>query len=169
MKNVHRKIGSGLAGLVLVLRVEAVSAVEIEPLGKAVAGLLGTTKAFKKTETVDGRSVTVFYSKGSDGKAARMAFIEQGVYAPDCSHRWAVGINEKGAVTGVRVLEMSCPHAFPCKEASFLEQYVGKVPADAPKLKGSVSTIAKATGSSELTTDAVVRSLTAYAKLKGKF
>jgi hypothetical protein len=54
---------------------------------------------------------------------------------------------------------MSCPHAYPTREQSFLSQFIGKGPKDAPTLKKKVDTVAKATGSSDLTTDAVVRSI----------
>ena len=99
----------------------------------------------------------------------RVAVIEKGIYQPSCTHTWAVGLDGKtGAVTEVRVVEMSCPHAFPAKAASYLEQYKGKGPADVAKLDSQIQTIAKATGSCRLTTEAVSRAITGYSKAKGQ-
>lgn len=155
--------------LILLALIERAQAAEFEPLGKAVAGVLGTTKAFKKSIKIGGKARDVFYSKGSNGKAAKFAFVEEGVYEPNCTHTWVVGVDAKTAkVLSVRVVEMSCPHAYPTKAANFLDQYKGKGPADAAKLSEKVITIAKATGSSNLTTDAVKRSITAANKIKGK-
>lgn len=158
-----------IPALVLLALIEKTQAAEFEPLGKAVAGALGTTKAFKKSMPVDGKSVDVFYSKGGNGKAAKYAFVQKGIYEPNCTHTWVVGVDaNSNKVTQVRVVEMSCPHAFPTKAANFLDQYKGKGPADAASLNEKVITIAKATGSSNLTTDAVKRSITAATKIKGK-
>lgn len=150
------------------LTVEQSMAVEIEPMGKALVKILGTTKVFRKNLKVDGKDVSLFYSKDGAGKPAQVAFIEKGIYEPNCTHTWAIGVDPKGAVSEVRVIEMSCPHAFPCKAASFLDQYKGKTVAEAAKLGDDIDTVAKATGSSKLTTDAVKRALTAYPKAKGQ-
>ena len=151
--------------LVVLLYLEGAFAVEFEPLNQAIAKSLGTTKASKKATKIGNTPVEVDYSAGG----ARMAFIEKGTYDPNCTHTWVVGVDGKSLkVTGIRVVEMSCPHAFPCKEASFLDAYKGKSPADIGKLDSQITNIAKATGSSELTTKAVKRSLTAAKSLKGK-
>jgi hypothetical protein len=68
----------------------------------------------------------------------------------------------------IRVVEMSCPHAHPARAHSFLDQFTGKGPADLKKLDQSISTIAKATGSCELTIDAVKTSIQVAQSLKGK-
>ena len=70
-------------------------------------------------------------------------------------------------ITQVRPIEMACNHAFPTKAAGYLDQYKGKGPADAAKLSADIATIAKATGSCNLATDAVKRSITTWQSLKG--
>ena len=75
------------------LSVENASAAEIEPMNKAILAILGTPKATKK-EINDGKgNVPVYYSKGADGKPQKVAFIEKGIYAPDCTHTWAIGLD----------------------------------------------------------------------------
>jgi len=144
-------------------------AVEIEPLGKALSTILGSTKVSKKNLKVGSKEVPVFITKNSSGKVERAAFVEKGVYEPDCSHTWAIGIDpEDGKVTEVRVVEMKCPHAFPTKAASFLEQFKGKGPADAEKLVEGVDVIAKATGSSKLAAEAVKRSIQTFQVAQGQ-
>src|SRR6185295_1423125 len=106
---------------------ERADAVDFEPMGKAVAALLGTTKAFKKNIRIDADAVDIFYSKGASGKAEQFAFIQKGIYEPDCTHTWVVGVSAKtGKITGIRVIEMSCPHAYPTRAASFLDLFKGK-------------------------------------------
>ena len=70
----------------------------IEPMGKAVAAILGTPKATaKKLNIGDSKiavghsegAVTVYYSKAT----GKYAFVEKGVFNPDCGHTWAIGIN----------------------------------------------------------------------------
>ena len=144
-------------------------AVEFEQLGKAVAGVLGTTKAFKKTIPSGKGKVDVFYDKGADGKATKFAFIEKGIYEPNCTHTWVIGVDAKTNKVGeIRVVEFSCQHAYPTRAGSYLDQYKGKGPADVKKLDSDVMVIAKATGSSKLTTDAVKRSIVNAQRLKGK-
>lgn len=65
-------------------------------------------------------------------------------------------------VSEIRVSEMSCPHAFPCRAVGFLRQFVGKGPVSLAKLDRTTETVAKATGSSELTTQAVRRAILAF-------
>lgn len=156
--------------LVLVLMyVDLARATEFEKMGNAISKALGTTKAFKTTHTLKTEPITVFYSKDASGKAEKLAIVEKRLYEPNCTHTWVIGLNAKTAkVEQIRVVEMSCPHAFPTKENSYLEQYQGKGPAQAKTLKADVHTVAKATGSSELTTDAVVESIIVADKLKGK-
>ena len=79
-----------------------------------------------------------------------------------------MGVDKEGKVTEVRAQEMQCPHAFPAKAASFLDQYKGLGPADVESLKGKVNTIAKATGSCDLATDAVKASITKFQEIKGQ-
>ena len=164
MKENHsKKAVLGVAGLAFVFQIELASAVEFEAKNVALQALLGTKNVFKKT--VD--KTQVFYSKDPSGKPSKVAVLETGLYPPDCTHTWAIGLDPKsGAVTQIRVVEMKCQHAYPCKAASFLDQYKGKGPADMPKLKSQINTIAKATGTGDLTTAAVQRSVEAYQKIK---
>lgn len=144
-------------------------ATEFEPLGQAVAASLGTKKAFKKSFAFEKKPLDVFYAKDAAGKATKFAFVQKGVYEPNCTHTWIVGVDAaSGKVNGVRVVEMSCPHAYPTKTESFLGQFKGKSFADATKLKSDVTPIAKATGSANLAIEAVRKSLVAASKLKGK-
>ncbi len=154
-----------LSTAMVLMHLEQAVAVEIEPQGKALAAVLGSTKVSAKSVG----DTKFFFTKGANGKPTRVAVIEKGIYQPNCTHTWAIGLDGRtGAVTEVRVVEMSCPHAFPAKAASYLEQYKGKGPADVAKLDSQIQTIAKATGSCRLTTDAVNRAITHYAKAKGQ-
>jgi hypothetical protein len=144
-------------------------ATEFEPPAKAISELLNTTKAFKKSIDVGGKTVSFYYSKGGDGKMERVVFIEHGLWEPNCTHTWAIGINASTKkVLGIKPIEMACPHAFPTKSEGFLDQYTGKGPADVSKLDGDVTVIAKATGSSKLLTAAVKRTLTEIAQVDTK-
>lgn len=141
-------------------------AAQFEKQSVALKKLLGPGQILKKTvalkdseldRKIAGSFHHELYYARRDGSATAMAIVEKRIYEPNCSHTWVVGINPKSfAVTEVRVVEMSCPHAFPCKENSFLDQYKGVGPAQLEKLRGQVDTIAKATGTSQLTTDVVV-------------
>lgn len=148
-------------------QIEQASAVEFEPIKNALISLLGSPKVMRKVlDDGHGHTSQVFYIKGAKG-ASKVAVIEKGLYEPDCTHTWAIGLDAiTGKVTQVRTIEMKCPHAFPCKAASFLDQYTGKGPADISKLSAEINTIAKATASAILVTDAVKRSITAYQKVK---
>jgi hypothetical protein len=159
---------------VVVMAIGAVSqltaeAAEFQKLGKAVATALGSTKASKRTVSIGGKATDVFTLKSPSGAAERYAFVERGIYQPNCTHTWVVGVDAKTSkVSDIQVVEMSCPHAFPTKEASFLSQYKGKGPAELKTLSSSVMTVAKATGSAELTTKAVERAIQGSMQLKGK-
>lgn len=147
--------------------VESSSAVEFEKLNAAIAKVLGTTKAMKKTVSVDGKNADVFYA--TTGGRKSLAVIQKRIYEPNCTHTWVIGVDPASQkIQQIRVVEMSCPHAHPTRSNSFLDQFSGKGPADLAKLDASISTIAKATGSSELTTDAVKTSIKAAQSLKGK-
>lgn len=149
----------------LLFLIEQAQAVQFEPKGKAIAEVLGTKQAFSKKVGGD----TVFYAKGSDGKATKLAFVQEGLYKPNCTHTWIVGVDvASGSVTEVKPVEMSCPHAFPTKEESFLGQFKGKAVADADKLDKQIDVVAKATGSSKLAIDAVKKSLKEAKELKGQ-
>lgn len=142
---------------------------EFQKLGKAVSTVLGSTKATKRTITEGGATFDVFTFKDASGAASKYAFVQKGIYAPNCTHTWVVGVDaKKNTVSNIQVVEMSCPHAFPTKEESFLSQYTGKGPADVKKLSSSIQTVAKATGSADLTTKAVERSILGAMQLKGK-
>jgi hypothetical protein len=144
-------------------------AAEFEPQGQALMALLQSKKVSKKTVDVAGGPMTVFFTKDEAGRPARAAFVEKGVYEPNCSHTWAIGLDAKaGAIEEIRVIEMECNHAFPTRAASFLDQFKGRKVADAPKLSSQIRTVAKATGSCDLTTDAVKRVLTAWPEIQKK-
>lgn len=164
------KTYSILTVAVLVMELSRMSAyaTEFEPLGKAVAAVLGTKSAFKKSFAFEGKPLDVFYAKDGAGKASKFAFVQKGVFEPNCTHTWIIGIDAlSGKVDEIRVVEMSCPHAYPTKTESFLGQFKGKGLADAQKLKSDIAPVAKATGSANLVTDAVRKSIVAASKLKG--
>ncbi len=158
-RNLRQLFATTAALLVLSSR-QAVG-VEIEAKGKALKALLGTPQVKRKQVKIGPAEREVFYTADK----SRIAVVESGLYPPNCTHTWAIGI-AKDKISEIRVLEMSCPHAFPTKAASFLDQYRGKGPAQAAKLKGDIHTIAKATGSADLLTDAVLRVLTALPTVK---
>lgn len=158
----NAKISRMLMGTLLLVQLSAYAG-EFEKMGTAVERALGTKKAKKKSMKIDGKDAVVFYTEG----AQKIAVVQKGIYEPDCSHTWVVGIDGKSLkVDQIRVVEMSCPHAFPTNKASFLDQYKGRGPASVKTLKDEITTIAKATGSSNLTTEAVVISLKAANALK---
>jgi hypothetical protein len=163
-----RKVVNWVAVIIFLVRVHAAQAVQFEPKGKALAGILGSTKVKTKKFKQGKEQVEVFFTKeGALGDT--IAVVQKGLYPPNCTHTWAIGVDSKTAkVKSIRVLEMSCPHAFPCQKESYLEQYLGKGPADAKKLQSDITTIAKATGTSNLTTDAVKRSIELVNAIKGK-
>lgn len=144
--------------------------VEFEPVNQAIAKALGSRKAIKKTVSRNLASKNMkheyYVTKDKSGKMESMAFIQSGIYEPNCTHTWVVALNAKTKkIKDIRVVEMSCPHAFPTKSSSFLDQYKGKGPADLKQLRESVNIVAKATGSSHLTSDAVHRSITLATRL----
>lgn len=156
------------AGLLWVT-MESVQAVQYEPQNQALITVLGTKAGVQKKSFAgtDGQA-EMYYAKAG-GKTSAVAFIEHGLYKPDCTHTWVVGIDpSSGSVTQVRMIEFRCPHAKPTASASFLDQYKGKGPADVGALDGSVTTVAKATGTSQLCTAAVKRAIQDYAKVKGQ-
>jgi hypothetical protein len=159
-----------ISAIVLALwaTVESAHAADIERMGDALKALLHTG-AGVKAKAVPGSKdgAKLFYVKRGN-KIAAAAFVERGIYPPDCTHTWAIGINPaSGAVTGIRPIEMKCQHAFPTRAASFLDQFKGMGPRNLPKLQ-NIETIAKATGSCLLTRDAVKRSIVSFQKMKAK-
>lgn len=148
--------------IALMAIVERADAAEFEKLGSAIANALDSKQVFqKKFKNDKGQEVTAFYAKGTSGNPSRIAFVEKGLYNPGaCTHTWVVGLDANSQkVEDVRVVEMSCTHAHPTKAASYTSQYKGKGPANVKKLKDEIKTIAKATGSSDLMTEAVERSI----------
>ena len=163
------QLRSSLLILTLWIALDTTTATDFEKLGTAIQNALGTAKAFKTTASVGKKSHDVYYSKGASGKAEKLAVIQKGIYEPNCTHTWVITVDAKSSkVEQVRVVEMSCPHAFPAQKAAYLAQYKGVGPAAVKTLRDEVKTIAKATGSCNLTTDAVVVAIGAAENLKGK-
>ncbi len=161
-----KKLKRSAAIVALFVYAQHAGAVEFEKMGSAVAKALKVKKAKKAATKVGGKDITAYYAEGADGKPTRFAVVQNGIYPPNCTHTWVVALDTNAKVDDIRVVEMSCTHAYPTKEQSFLSQFKGKGPVDAKSLKSSVQTIAKATGSSELTADAVVSSIQAVGNLK---
>ena len=131
--------------------------VEIVPLKNALKATLGPVKAAaKKNMTQGGEKFEVYYDKNAPKK---FAVVQRRIYPPNCTHTWVIGLDSSATVKDIRIVEYSCPHAKPATTPSYFEQYIGKGPADAGSLKGSISTVAKATGTCDLTTDAVIMSI----------
>lgn len=145
--------------------VDRAMGVEIESLKSALKAALGPVKgASKKQVTHQNQTVDIYYEKKTK---ARFAVVQKRIYDPNCTHTWVIGIDGKtSTVTTIRMVEYSCPHAKPASKASFFEQYKGKGPADTKTLKASISTIAKATGTCDLTTDAVITAIESIDQLK---
>lgn len=166
-----KQVVSAVVVLAVMLMVERASAAEFEKVGSAVGAALGTTKVFqKKFKNDQGQDVNAFYSKGTSGSPDKIAFVEKGLYNPGaCTHTWVIGLNATtSTVEKIRVVEMSCTHAHPTKADSYTSQYKGKGPANVGKLKEQIKTIAKATGSSDLMTEAVDRSISNAMQARGK-
>lgn len=159
-----------VAMLMLAL-VERATAAEFEKVGSAIGNALGTKLVFqKKMKNAAGADMTVYFSKNASGNPAKVAFVEKGLYNPGaCTHTWVISLEyATQTVSDVRVVEMSCTHAHPTRAASYTAQYKGKGPAQVSKLKEQIKTIAKATGSSDLMTEAVQRSITNATAVAGK-
>lgn len=156
----------------IVFCVEQGIAIEIEKQASALANALGAKKGIKKKSislssanldrAIASSDSADVYAVKEGTTVKKIAVVQKRIYEPNCSHTWVIGIQPKTLkVEQVRVVEMSCPHAFPCKESSFLGQYEGVGPTELKKLKGKIDTVAKATGTSHLTTDAVITAVTA--------
>lgn len=154
--------------LIVFLTVEIAKAVPFESLPAALTKVLnGETKVVKRNVKVKGKSADAFIPKKRGKKGYTIAFVQKEVYPPNCTHTWVIGVQSRTRkVTSIREVEMSCPHAFPTRKNSFKSQFVGKGPADVRKLKKGIDYIAKATGSSELLRDSVVRSIEGAKKIQ---
>lgn len=150
--------------IAIVFYVDQGFSVEIESLKSALKAALGPVKsATKQTVTHNDQTFDVYYDKAA---LVNYAVVQKRVYPPNCTHTWVVGINaKKKTVNKIRIVEFSCPHAKPATTASYFEQYMGKGPTDLESLKGSVSTIAKATATCDLTTDAVITAVQSIGEL----
>jgi hypothetical protein len=155
-----------LACLWLAFAVESACAVEFEPLNTAIAKALGTTKAVRTKVKLTRQEVEVYYPK-DENPPERYAVVYHATYPPNCAHTWVIGLGPTARVREIRVVEMACPHAFAARNDSFLEQYIGKGPAQVATLKSKVQVVAKATGSSDLTTQAVKKAIVAVSRLQG--
>lgn len=157
----------------LLIRLEGAYGVEFEPLGNSVAKALKTDKVFPVKEK--GRRLAVggvpeFFKDDHGKNSKKIALIERGLYPPNCTHTWVISLDSKKLkVDQIRVVEMSCPHAFPTKEGNFLDQFKGRGPAEATKLSKLVTVVAKATGSSELTVKAVQSAIRRAEQKKGSY
>lgn len=153
----------------ILIHLQSVQAVEFMKKGAAIKSQLGTSNAFQNKVSIGKQKVDFFYSKDKGGKAEKLAVIQGGLYPPNCTHTWVIGLSAtKCSVNGIDVVEMSCPHAFPTQKRSFTDQFTGKGPTDTATLSSKIATIAKATGSSELTTTAVKTAIQACSKVRGK-
>lgn len=152
--------------LLLGFYVDRGCAVQIESLASAIKRILGPIKtAAKKPLTHGTEKFDVYYDKASKN---RFAVVQKRIYQTgNCTHTWVIGIDaQTSSVTEVRMVEYSCPHAKPAAKQSYFDQYRGKGPADVQTLKTDIASIAKATGSCELTTDAVITAIESVDKLK---
>lgn len=145
----------------LVFQLSTARGQEFEKKGSAISKALGGTKqAYPKKVKVDGADITAYVNADpKKGKPSKIAVVQEALYAPDCTHTWVIGLDGSAKVEQIRVVEMKCHHAFPTNKPSFLDQFKGKGPAEVDSLKDSVTTIAKATGTCNLTTDAVIKSI----------
>lgn len=145
-----------LLSMMITILSENVIAARFEADKAAIKNLLGGSKKAKARKVSikhkgKSQSVRVIYTPSKD----RLVVIQKRIYEPDCTHTWAIGLDSKAKIREIRVTEMSCSHAYPTRKAGFLDQFDGKGPADVKSLPDQINTIAKATGSSNLTTDAV--------------
>ncbi|MBC7396844.1 MAG: hypothetical protein H7333_05315 [Bdellovibrionales bacterium] len=141
---------------------------QIAPLLKTVADVLGTSKASKKVIGKD----TVFYSKDAAGKASKVAVIAHATWGGRCTHEWVIGLDyPTNKITKVAVTELSCPHADPINESGFLDQFKGKGPVEVKGVKrlSGINTVVKATGSSDLTNEEVVKAIALIEKNHAAF
>lgn len=167
-----RKLVHGALIALVIFMVERADATTFEQLGSAIGKGLGTKKVKKKSFTNDkGSNVSFYYSSNDAGQPRKYACVEKGIYNPgNCTHTWVVIMNATTQqVTDIRVVEMSCQHAFPTRKASYTAQYKGVGPAEYKELKGKIKTVAKATGSSDLMTDAVKRCVSNAIQISSKF
>lgn len=150
--------------VILIMAIDQGMCVEVESLKSAIKATLGPIKAAaKRSVTHNNQTFDVYFDKT---RPTQFAVVQSRVYPPNCTHTWVIGLNDKAVVKNIRMVEYSCPHAKPATKKSYFQQYMGKGPADVMSLKSSIQTIAKATGSCDLTTDSVVTSIEAIAKVK---
>lgn len=143
---------------------------QLMPLGNALMATLKSKSATpsSKPDLKD----KVYYTIGADKKPERVSVVEKGLWGTNCTHTWVIGLDAKTAkVDDIKITELSCPHADPINTPKFLSQFKGKGPADSAKLKlgGGIDAAAKATGSSEMTIDAVKKAIKIVADAKGSF
>jgi hypothetical protein len=156
-----KKMYKLLLSLLLSSYADVARAATFEKLGASVSKVLMTGNAFTDKVRLDDQPVEIFYSKHV-GEIKDIAVVQRATYPPDYTHTWVIEIDPTSFQVGkIRVVEMSCPHAFPTNRESFLEQYKGAGPADLKTLHDKVNVIAKATGSSNLLTEGVIRSIKA--------
>ena len=162
MSRPMRSLRTFLTMAAVIASLQEAGAQQFQPLGKTIFKVIKAKNPKDvptRTLNLNGENIDVFYTKVG-GKVTGMAFVQKGIYPPNCTHTWVMGVNPSTfKITAIEVIEMSCPHAFPTKSKAYLGQFIGKGPADIEKVKKSVH-IAKATGSSDLTKEAVVKTIT---------
>jgi Na+-translocating ferredoxin:NAD+ oxidoreductase RnfG subunit len=108
-------------------------------------------------------SASFYLGKGADGATQSAAIIvtEQGKEAPITA---AVGLNAKGAITDLILLEFSEDHGKPAREATFLRQFKGKDASTRFKLGKDIDGVSGATYTST-TMATIARRATALYKV----
>lgn len=104
----------GLAVAMTLSTLGQANAVELQPLGKILISVLGTSKAFQKKIG----DAIYYYSKDASGKIDRVAFIEKNTWQDSSIHTWIVGVGPNGRVTRVVAQERPTPDSESSAESS---------------------------------------------------
>ncbi len=161
-----RRLRYGIVPALLIwAKSQTAYAIDLEPLDASVSAALKSKSETQKGK-IDGIAVRIL--RDGSKKLEKIAFIVSKPWNNQCAHTWVVALDKKGSVLQVRAQNQQCPHAEPTKKESFLKQFIGKGPADVDTLKAKVTTVAKATGSSELAAEAVEVSIKTFMKYQAK-
>jgi Na+-translocating ferredoxin:NAD+ oxidoreductase RnfG subunit len=120
--------------------------------------------AIEKTCGVRVRSTALHAWKTSDGAW----FIVDEVLGKHEFITYACGIDSRGAVTGVEILEYRETYGYQVREARWRAQFTGKTARDPLKLDNDIKNISGATLSSRHVTDGVKRLLATHALVLAK-
>ena len=152
-----------MMALFLLVEARSALALEFETTSQAIQGLLETKTYYRKQvlpSSLNSKQMDILYSRNSSGAPGRVLFLQHRENPAKCAHTWAVAIDPKSTrVLGVHVLSVKCAYGFGIRDSKFLDQYRGVGPAEVKDLERRIHGVARATVSSQLTTQVVKESV----------